>query len=1485
MFKLRTFVFVVCLAALPGFAVQWRSGPATPPRELTAAERDGQLQLLRPDEGTRHAIVHVAASPTPVERQALATAGIELLDALGDGAYFARISPRDESVRAPAALVDVQPIHPEHKLHRDLARGMVHPWMRIERPKEMKEDLGPADEGPTVVALYVLFHRGIDVDVDARRTLARHGGKVVSWMRSIDGVVAHLPVDNVAALAAEDGVRYVEPPLPPLKGLNDSNRVLVEADALQQAPYDLDGSGVTVLVYDAGSMFAHGDFDGRLTVGVSDTSGISDHATHVGGTIGGDGAGSSGQFRGMAPAVDLISYGFEQEGGLSQGFLYTDPGDIEADYGEAIATYGADLSNNSIGTNTASNGYPCEWEGDYGATGALIDAIVGGSLGEPFRIVWANGNERSGGRCGSTYLTTAPPACAKNHITVGALNSNDDSVTGFTSWGPTDDGRIKPDISGPGCEVGSDGGVTSSNSSGGYNVKCGTSMASPTVAGIAALMLEQFRLSFPGEPDPRNATLKAILANTAVDIEEVGPDYKSGYGSVRGTAAIDLIADGRFVEAEVAQGETRSFIVIVDPADTELRVTLAWDDPPATPNVDPVLVNDLDLQVIGSGGSVHWPWTLDPANPSLPAVRTTRDDRNNIEQVTIDAPAPGAYRIDVSGFDVADGPTQSFSIAASPSLINCSSIGLLAASASRISCGGAIDFSVIDCDLNSDDLIVENVGITVSSDSEPAGEALTLVESAPESAAFEGTLPIATSDAAGTLLIAEGDTIVATYIDADDGEGGQNLPRTREIAVDCTAPQILTVAVADVQPRSASVAVDLDEAARVTVHHGTSCGVADGSSQGSGLSLSHSVDVRGLTDDTSYFVWVDAVDEAGNPASDDNGGACYGFTTPEVPDFFTESFTSGLDLEGSTATFTPDGTVEAYTLCVEPASAFLTDPTGGVDLELADDQPTTVTLADGKSVLLYGAPHSEIHVGPNGYVTFTTGDSTYNESISQHFSLPRVAALFDDLNPSSSGSVSWLQLDDRVAFTWQDVPEYSTTNTNSFQIELFFDGTIRITWLDIDVSDAIVGISAGNGQDPDFLPSDLSGYGACGPRPPVAQAAAYVTPVNTPLALVLSGSDDGEPAPSQLSYRIESLPLYGTLVDAGTGLTVVSIPHTLAGGANAVSYVPASDFQGEDLFGFTLSDGGAAPAGGRSNTASVAVTVGVAAPQVSFLEDDLTPNWSMTGDWDFGQPAGAGSNGGDPASGFTGLNVLGYNLAGDYDNQMPAETVTSDAIDLSGVVQSSIGFQRWLGVESSTYDQASFEISTDGSNWTPIWQHAGASFNDGAWVPQSFDISALADNQPSVYLRWVMGTTDGSVTYPGWNLDDIVISGVPLTITDCDPGDPDVSRAPGEVLAVRLEALPIGTRILWHDQGPLAGVGTHYEVLSGSMAAGLAAGSCLVSDSAVGHDDLRPDPLPGEGQWYLLRAWNGCGGSSFGSAGRDAALPDGDTDGETDLCQ
>ncbi len=151
---------------------------------------------------------------------------------------------------------------------------------------------------------------------------------------------------------------------------------------------------------------------------------------------------------------------------------------------------------------------------------------------------------------------------------------------------------------------------------------------------------------------------------------------------------------------------------------------------------------------------------------------------------------------------------------------------------------------------------------------------------------------------------------------------------------------------------------------------------------------------------------------------------------------------------------------------------------------------------------------------------------------------------------------------------------------------------------------------------------------------------------------------------------------------------------------------------------------------------------------------DTDPGWTTTGQWEYGQPQG---NAGDPTCGYTGDYVYGYNLAGAYEDNLAAMPLTSHAINCANYRNIQVKFARWLGIESSTWDHASFQVSNDGTTWHTIWDHSGSSFADTEWIPQTFDISEYADGEPTVYLRWVMGTTDGSVTYCGWNIDDVEI--------------------------------------------------------------------------------------------------------------------------------
>ncbi len=200
------------------------------------------------------------------------------------------------------------------------------------------------------------------------------------------------------------------------------------------------------------------------------------------------------------------------------------------------------------------------------------------------------------------------------------------------------------------------------------------------------------------------------------------------------------------------------------------------------------------------------------------------------------------------------------------------------------------------------------------------------------------------------------------------------------------------------------------------------------------------------------------------------------------PGFFTERFQGTNDLQHQTLTFTPDGSAGFYSVCREPASGFPTDPRDSKTVALGDDNSVPITLAGGARVSLYGKSNTVFFIGSNGYITLGTGDSDLSGSVVNHFRLPRISALFDDLNPSSGGTVSWQQLAEHVAVTFQGVPEYGMNNSNSFQIEMFYDGTIRLTHLRIEASGSLVGLSAGLGVPAGFVQSDLDSYGGCVPR-------------------------------------------------------------------------------------------------------------------------------------------------------------------------------------------------------------------------------------------------------------------------------------------------------------------------------------------------------------------------------------------------------------------
>ncbi len=260
-----------------------------------------------------------------------------------------------------------------------------------------------------------------------------------------------------------------------------------------------------------------------------------------------------------------------------------------------------------------------------------------------------------------------------------------------------------------------------------------------------------------------------------------------------------------------------------------------------------------------------------------------------------------------------------------------------------------------------------------------------------------------------------------------------------------------------------------------------------------------------------------------------------------------------------------------------------------------------------------------------------------------------------------------------------------------------------------------------------------------------------------------------EMAPGQAEViDVEIIPIGEDLVGGSAAMfyrydggAFVSVPLTPLGGDSYEVTLPAPGCYDTPEFYFsatgTSSGVNYAPAGAPTTTYTASVTTPTYA--VHEFPLDTNPGWTTQGQWAFGVPTGDGGEygGPDPTSGHTGSNVYGYNLNGDYANSLSQTHLTSPALNCTGYTGLTLSFWRWLGVEQPQYDHAYVRISTNGSNWTTLWENT-VEVTDEEWVYQEFDISSIADNQATVYLRWTMGATDGGWRYCGWNIDDIAIS-------------------------------------------------------------------------------------------------------------------------------
>ncbi len=485
---------------------------------------------------------------------------------------------------------------------------------------------------------------------DVEDILGKHGTALAKegekrWRISID--LSGDLVEKVRDLGGEDGVKWVEEiPPEPTTSLDDS-RQLIEVDHLQSLSYNLTGEGFTAAESDGGWAGKHEDlnYSGKLVIGDQgcgeSACSVDDHPTHVAGIMLGNGT-VDNTYRGMAPDARLISYEWPDS---STSEVYDETDDA--------LTYGSLLSQNSWGWNIVD---PADM-GDYGSWSRAYDDIISGeasSVSGTLSVIFSAGNE--GNDWSFKYNTTSGVgATSKNTITVGAADDTGE-ILYFSSWGPTDDGRIKPDV------VANGGGVYSTMPQGSgsypYGYKSGTSMAAPAVSGLVILLNQDFNQSFGRTPSP--ATVKAILIQTADEMNRTGPDYISGWGMVNGRKAVNYVEEAGkrnlVKKGALDQGAEDNYSYSLDSGNASL--TLVWSDYPGQTTASKALVNDLDLVVKNSTGHRFYPWTLDWAGRKETARRDREDHTNNVEQVRV---PPGDYNITVEGYNIPE-PDQNYTL-------------------------------------------------------------------------------------------------------------------------------------------------------------------------------------------------------------------------------------------------------------------------------------------------------------------------------------------------------------------------------------------------------------------------------------------------------------------------------------------------------------------------------------------------------------------------------------------------------------------------------------------------------------------------------------------------------------------------------------------------------------------------------------------------------------------------------------------------------
>lgn len=627
----------------------------------------------------------------------------EQLDAAGI-ALLARVPPRSYTCYLTAAqLGDVQGLDfvTGVRAYRSADAGP------IAAPQAPPPPPVAGGRGRAILTYDLRLHRPEDVQV-VQGWLAQERVEVAGASRRKIRVYALEGSDFPSRAATLPEVAAVEQYVAP-ELHNDVARQLLGVEAANggpaPSPFVEDGASQIVGVADTGLDDSHPDFQGRILGLIAlgrdgDSSDPHGHGTHVAGSILGDGSASAGQLRGIAPAAQLFFQSLLDGAGRLGGL----PIDLADLFDEAYQA-GARVHNNSWGAATASM---------YTINSIEVDEYV--HAHRDMLIVISAGNEgQAAQRLHSQpgfvdWLSIGSPASSKNSLCVGASRSgrtdgglaaqtwNDvwpadfpdapisdqsisgdpESLAGFSSRGPCDDRRIKPDVVAPGTDIASTKSSRAALSrfwgaypgNPRYAFMGGTSMAAPLVSGCAALVRQHY---VDGGHDPSAALLRGTIINgtrwlggdDSIADHGMTPNYHQGFGCVDMTRTIpnDARPELKLAFADTWQEPQRQlassgarfrFFVEAESGE-ELRVCLAYTDLPGR-----ALQNNLNLMVEEPSGNKLL------GNADVPMALRIPDPDNNVEIVRVAQP-DGRYLIQVNATNLLSGP-QDFALIVSGKL-------------------------------------------------------------------------------------------------------------------------------------------------------------------------------------------------------------------------------------------------------------------------------------------------------------------------------------------------------------------------------------------------------------------------------------------------------------------------------------------------------------------------------------------------------------------------------------------------------------------------------------------------------------------------------------------------------------------------------------------------------------------------------------------------------------------------------------------------